>query len=186
MHLLRATLLVLLCVHCAHAADFRKATWGMSANQVKQTETAKLVTHTNHKLTYATRLLGQEVTLMYIFVDNKLVRTRYDNAENHINNIEYFRYYDKLVSTLKDKYGPPTEEFTYYENDQLKDRPGTWATALGAGRIAKFTVWELGETQIDAGLYGRNSKVTCGVEYVSTELIQLEVERKRKQAHDAL
>ena len=61
--------------------DFRKAIWGMTEEEVTKGERLKLVHDADGVKGYEGEILGLDCYVVYIFVDNKLVRTKYSINE---------------------------------------------------------------------------------------------------------
>lgn len=54
--------------------------------------------------------------------------------------------------------------------------------AVATGRLLYYSIWDTSDSEIACFLYGDNFDITCGVEYSSKELRQIEQQiEKQKQ-----
>jgi len=179
------TLIIFLFISTAQAGDFRKANWGMTPSQVKTTEKGQPVSVKSDYMVYKTTLVGEPFSIMYLFTQNKLVRAKYYFTGTFSNDNKYVDVYENLTNALTKKYGKG-EDIKYFDNDYYRDRPSKWGLGISAGKIAFFTKWANGETDIITYLDGENYNISCGVEYTSKELGNLEDEEKEKNDQDQL
>jgi len=168
--------------------DFRKTKWGLSKQEVKASENLKPVDDPEHSLTYKTRVLEKDVFLVYIFVEDKLVRTKYILADKHMNKNDYIQDYNDFKKVLTKKYGRCKEDEVIWKKDVFddKDHPERWGGAIATGNLIFYSAWETHRTKIGCGLYGDNFDITCAVEYVSKDLKPLEEKQKEKKAMEDL
>jgi hypothetical protein len=164
--------------------DFRKTRWGMNPSQVISSEGKKPASRDKKGsiaiLGYSDQISGFPCSIIYVFVNDKLVRTKYVIKSQHINKNEYLSDYDKLMLSLSDKYGAAIGDNTYWKNDLFKDRPSDWGMAISAGHMAKYANWENSRTTIYLYLSGDNFEIEFGIEYTSKELGDLEDQAKRE------
>jgi hypothetical protein len=170
----------------AEEYSFRKTKWGMSKQQVLASETLKPAQEKPNLLIYKTRLLENNYYIIYIFVDDKLVRSKYMLHERHSNKNSYIDDYNSLNAALTNKYGEPLEKDTLWLNDLYKDDRSNWVMAISIGHCVYFTKWETNESTIFQCLSGDNYKMECGVQYSSKQLKHLEKKQKEQQTKDAL
>ncbi len=169
----------------AEEYTFRKTTWGMTKEQVKETEKETPYEH-ERGLRYEDRILGFDCTLLYIFVEGKLVRTKYIITEEHSNDNQYIMDYDTLKAALIKKYGEPSESNQLWKNDLYKDDSQDWGLAISIGHLVDYARWETLQTDIVIGLYGDNYEVALEIQYSSKELKELEKKEEEKEALDVL
>lgn len=165
--------------------NFRKTKWGMSIAQVKSAEPLKVAKEEKNLLVYKTTVIGKDVYVLYIFADNMLVRAKYVLAESHTNKNDYITDYNDFKEILTKKYGKPKQDETVWKNDLFKDDYSDWGTAISVGHLVYFSSWETKETEINEILMGENYDITCGVEYVSKNLKEIEKKAQEKKALDA-
>ncbi|GAB7082307.1 hypothetical protein [Megalodesulfovibrio paquesii] len=165
--------------------DFRKTRWGMSKEEVKRSETEKLVEDSKDTLIYLTTLLnGKKVALFYFFAGNKLVRTKYGLQEKYTNkNDYYYLFFLPLQESLIKKYGEPNEAKRLWRNELYIKDPSQFGFAISAGHCIEFNQWENKRTMILQLISGNNFEVVVGVEYYSVELRGLE--NNKLDAEDA-
>jgi len=165
--------------------DFRKTKWGMSKDQVKSSEPLKVAKETDDMLLYKTTVIGKNVLLVYIFVNNQLVRSKYILAEFHTNNNDFITDFNEFKKILVKKYGTPIKDEKIWRNDLYKDDFSNWGMAIALGHLLYFAQWETSNTTITAILKGDNFDITCGIEYASKKLEDLEKKAQEKKALEA-
>lgn len=161
------------------SAAFRNSTWGMTMDEVKASETLELVKEDENSLAYSDAVGGLDAFALYIFVQNRLVRTKYIFTEDHSNKNDYIDDFNAITSSLNSKYGPPVDEKRVWRNDLFKDDYSDWGRAVSIGHLVYNAKWETPETSIFHALYGDNYDITHVVEYSSKDLRGLE-ESERK------
>jgi hypothetical protein len=115
-------LAVLCTLHARQEPDFRKATWGMTQEQVKATEPAPpadvTVSNGEAVLRYeapaSSELPGR---LLYIFQDNKLVRAKYISNATHEDPNGFIADFAAAEPALSEKYGKASTDRAIWEND---------------------------------------------------------------------
>ncbi len=179
--------LVVLLAESSFAGDynFRKTKWGMSIAQVKSSEPLKVVKEDKDLLVYKTIVIGKNVFLVYIFVDNQLVRARYVLAESHTNKNDFISDYNDFKEILTKKYGKPKQDETFWRNDLYKDDYYHWGTAISLGHLVYLSSWETQDTEITLILTGENYDISCIVEYSSKKLREIEKKAQEKKALEA-
>ena len=120
------------------AFNFRKANWGMSAAEVKQSEAAKPKSETEemilyHKIPVIVGGAAAKVKLVYGFSENQLVAGCYgfNTAQKRTRGNLTQRYF-LLKRELQNKYGEPSlekESRTEDKNSQDKNFVSIWNTA---------------------------------------------------------
>jgi hypothetical protein len=160
--------------------DFRSAHWGESAATVKTYENAKLEASAVEGLAYEDEIAGLKASILYQFVDDKLVLGAYVIHGRHVNDNLFINEYTTLQGLLKEKYGAPKVERMVWHSDLFKDNPAQWGTAVAAGALTYHTGWETPETKIDLILSGDNFKVNFGLQYRSKRLAGLEAAASKK------
>ena len=80
--------------------DFRNATWGMSVDEVKQREDASLDYESSNIVIFTDSIAGLDCSVVYVFVDDKLVRTKYNFNAAHTNKNLYISDFRNLQHLL--------------------------------------------------------------------------------------
>jgi hypothetical protein len=193
-----ALLLVLAPALAAAAAepDFRHVAWGMSETQVMATESAKPaeIRQSGGETVVKYEPVAAELSgrLIYIFVDDKLVRAKYISNAEHAEHNDFIADFHAVEPVLMEKYGKPTAERAVWDSDegQLErlpyldqDRalasnilPSDTNTGLSVslGYLRIYTQRITPRTQIVHALTGGDSHITHQIEYKSIELAALE------------
>lgn len=124
------------------AADFRNATWGMTAEQVKKTEELKPKRADATEILYETHLGAQPVNIRYIFDrDGKLSNARYEFTQQYRESERYIFAYELLQNQLIRKYGAPAQEFMRCDDPFYADFPRRWGTGIVVGKLTKESGW---------------------------------------------
>jgi hypothetical protein len=160
---------------------FRKTTWGMAYEQVKDIEKSRRTYDTEEILIYEDRLAGLACDIIYIFAQGELVRTKYLITEKHSNENDHISDYDSLKESLTKKYGGPINDGHKWKNDLYKDDYQRWGFAVSIGHLAYYAMWKTPQTTIAILLKGDNYDITLVIEYVSEELKELEEKEKEKE-----
>lgn len=146
--------------------DFRSASWGMSIEEVKQTESQPPDEAIGNALLYTgNKILDFSVATLYQFSDDKLVMGGYVFTQTHSEKLQYYQDYKKIAEAYKEKYGDPTLENANWLNDLYKSDPKDWGRAIAAGHVTFQTVWKTQNTIIIVATTGDNYKITLGVNY---------------------
>ncbi len=160
---------------------FRNTTWGMTRNQIRQAEDAKLISHaeSENELVYETELAGLNCILTYYFVDNQLSGASYklrDEAKNpflfftlaSIDKSLFWKTYREIRSVLLRKYGKPIGERNH---GHLRRKKNTvqYLRDIRDERHATEVQWGSEATEIYLWLYGEHYELTTTIEYISKE-----------------
>ena len=152
---------------------FRKTTWGMTNQEVRQSEEATFVRNSGDTLIYQGTVAGLYSYIAYNFVQGKLAWTKYLISERHSNKNDYIGDYDRIKQMLIKKHGKPGKDEQYWRNDLYKDDFEHWGFAMSLGHLVYYTTWQTPETDMYLGLTGDNGQVELTVEYQSRDLEEL-------------
>jgi len=159
---------------------FRKTQWGMSAAEVISSEESKPIKEDTDAVMFKDRISGLDTFILYIFVQNRLVRAKYIFTDKHTNKNDYIDDFKNIKGVLAQKYGRPSEDNVLWRNDLYKDDHDEWGMAICVGHLMYAAKWETPGTSIINLLYGENYEVTHIVEYSSKALAGLEESEKKK------
>jgi hypothetical protein len=162
--------------------DFRDTKWGMTRAQVKASEKGEPIHDEDRLLVYKGKILDKSCDIVYIFVDNKLIRAKYFLTVEHTYKNKYIQDYDDLKSALINKYGKPVDDRISWQNDLYKNDPSNWGMAVAVGHVSYFSKWETETTEILNVLMGDNYEISSGIEYSSRKLYELEKKADEKKA----
>ena len=176
--------LATLCIlHAGQEPDFRKATWGMTPDQVKATEPAPPAEVSESEGEVVLRYETASSRLLYIFVDSKLVRAKDISKATHEDPNGFIADFAALEPVLLEKYGTPTADRAIWENDLFQqerlpyleqDRahasdilPSDRFTGLSVslGYLKMYTERTTARTRITHALTGADSHILHQVEY---------------------
>ncbi len=159
-------------------SDFRKTKWGMTEAAVKATEssapTKEQAKGSKQIVVYKDTVSGLPCYVVYIFLNDKLVRTKYIATVEHTNKAACLSDFEVLASALREKYGNPKSDDSFWSNDLYKENPDEWGMAVAVGHLSKYATWETDTTKIVLALRGDNFEIDLEIEYASRELAPLE------------
>ena len=166
---------------------FRYTRWGMTAEEVIASE-SKLdpIEKSENMIKYKTQVLGKNVDLVYLFVQNQLAGSSYKINENYLNSQHFITSYRKFKAALTKKYGPAKVDETNWQNDALRNISSKKGLALSLGHVEYFSSWETPNTTISSSLKGDNYYVLCSIIYRSKEFSVLQQESKKEDKLDPL
>jgi len=150
--------------------DFRKANWGMSKKEVKETEGKEPDSEFDNSLVYYVKIDGDDYLCGYSFLEDKLYNTGYSFWGEHSNKNDYIRDYKNLKEILTKKYGKPKTDRTTWDNDLFKDDRSQWGLAVSIGHLSYGNIWETSKTYITLRLDGDNYEISLIVAYDSRKL----------------
>lgn len=165
----------------AYSADFRNTSWGMTKSQVKSAEKSTFVDEISNVLLYRDRLVGIDVNVGYIFIDNKLVRAAYSFQEKYTNKNDHIRDYNSITEILKKKYGKPKLDEQDWSNSLYTEDVEDYGLAISIGHLAYTSEWDTPKTDITHSLFGNNYEITHVVIYTSKENSELIKEKEEKE-----
>jgi hypothetical protein len=160
---------------------FRRIPWGASRTTISERETLDLVQRIPDGLMYHTPIAGLSCNVVYILVDDQLVRAKYMLDQEYENQNNYLAATDKLKASLETKYGAPDRDNSYWSDDLYKDEVNDWGMAVSCGHLTRFVFWETAATTICLYLTGENFEIDVGIEYTSKALEHLEQSQKDAQ-----
>ena len=131
----------------AQEYDFRKTRWGMTRQEVKESENAKFTNENPVVLSCATELLSYKTIIEYVFgAGGKLCRADFLIRIKKIPGSDYCPAYELFKKDLIDKNGLPDADDLNYRSP--KDFPEPEANVVWKNNCTAKTVWEIRRTTI--------------------------------------
>jgi len=128
--------------------DFRKTTWGMTKEEVKQIE-GEPPYETENELGYLDTVAGMKCVVFYTFENGKLTKGAYRFLVKHSNRNLYIDDYEIIKGLLTKKYGKPKYDRKIWKGGEYyKDEPDEWGFAISAGYLQLLAGWETEDTRI--------------------------------------
>jgi hypothetical protein len=171
--------------------DFRHVRWGMSQAQVMAAEGAKPaeIRQAGGQTIVKYEPVTAELTgrLIYIFVDDKLVRAKYISNAEHAAHNDFIADFHAVEPLLAEKYGQPTANRAVWESDegQLERLPyldqdralasnilpsdQNSGLSVSLGYLRLYTQRLTPRTQIVHALTGGDSHIVHQIEYSKVE-----------------
>ena len=147
--------------------DFRNTNWGITSNQVKIVEDARLVMDNGRMLSYDGTVGGLPCQIVYLFVKNQLTGSHYFFKVEHKVDSLYIRDYERLRESVSGKYGRPHLDDATWKDTTYRGMPDKVGLALRAGQLKLAAQWETPTTEIWLFLVGENSEIKLSMQYVS-------------------
>lgn len=165
---------------------FRKTRWGMSQVEVKATEKQKPIKEKKGELTYLSNVAGLDCFIVYDFIQNKLVESRYLSRVTHLVSNEYILDYLKLKKLLIKKYKKPIEDVELWTSAVLRCDYRDYGAAIHKGYLTLRADWKNKYTTISIilGGGGENYGPCLGIVYKSVVLKDLKEKEKEEEVKD--
>jgi len=151
--------------------DFRKTNWGMSREQVKETEDKNPDFEDNIILNYNVAIHGKDFVCTYRFLNDKLYDIKCVFI-GHTNKSLYIDDYKELKEIFIKKYGKPKSEL--YPGKYGLEVANDLVTAIRVGDEAYWAQWSTPNTKIDLMLVGENNKINLIIKYKSDKILKSE------------
>lgn len=165
---------------------FRNAQWGMSKKDVLKTEKSNPVDKRVDYITYEGSIINLKSTIIFSFIDNKLVTGTYLIEDVYISNDLYLDDYYKLKTLLTEKYGFPIHSDVVWLNESFKGDKAYLNMAIGMGHVKYVSLWQIDKTNIMLTLSGNQMKATLSIYYASREFQAKINEQVHNQSMDGL
>lgn len=168
--------------------SFRGINWGTSKAEVKRKETSEFMQEieADNGLTvyvYSGKAGSLNCLIGYYFAKDQLVEGRYAFNETHTNNNLFISDFHEVDSSLKEKYGDPTDDTFHWKNDLYKDDREEYGLAISMGHLIIGSRWNFSSTKILHQLTGDNFEIKHSLAYKSKnhdELIEQVKKEKEK------
>ncbi|MBT7994202.1 MAG: hypothetical protein HN691_04955 [Bacteroidetes bacterium] len=160
---------------------FRNSLWGMTKDEVLNSEKLPDPINKDDIIGYSSTIAGFDCFIFYIFIENKLVRSKYVFTQVHSNENDFISDYYSLKNILKEKYHDPSLDKIFWKNDLYKNDHDQWGFAISLGHLSYYSVWVTSRTKIYLYLTGENYKTKLEIEYVSIDLLDFEKEKKKEK-----
>lgn len=149
--------------------DFRKTKWGMSKEEVKNTEQGEIVFESDKKIDYHTTMMGVNSKIGYTFRDDELIRASSFFSDEHNTNDEYIEQYEVIKKALKKQYGRTVIDTIQQKDPSMRIDPDKTSDAVCNGELLYAAQWDLPGSDVQLLLRGENSKCILSILYISEE-----------------
>ncbi|VVM72412.1 hypothetical protein PS645_01831 [Pseudomonas fluorescens] len=149
--------------------NFRKLSWGTHRLNIKQSEPSTSWLEGEGYLGFESALGGNECLVLFVLLNDILVRGKYVFNQKFANDNTYLSKFDEFKEMLQKKYGAPESDNEYWLNDLYQDDYQSWGMAVSAGHMSRFTTWIDGATKICLSLAGESFQCDLSIEYSSIE-----------------
>ncbi len=173
-------LLLLGCSEKRKEPDFRNTNWGITSDQVKVLEDAKLVMDNGRMLSYDGTAGGLPCQIAYLFVRNQLTSSRYFFKVEHKVDSLYIRDYETLKEAISEKYGRPRLDDATWKDTTYRGRREMVGLAVRLGHLQLAAQWETPSTEIWLFLVGENSEIKLSMKYMSKLLADIKEDETTK------
>ncbi|MBD3346315.1 MAG: DUF3157 family protein [Chitinivibrionales bacterium] len=152
-------------IHPGAGFDFRKARWGMTKSQVKNSETAKLINETATSLQYSSKIAGMTSKMTYIFKGGKLAGASYDINQGHVNPSLFYEDFEKLLDHMNKAYSAPSTRDYQWKNTMYKKDKSKWGFAISIGFLTCNVIWKTTRTKINCHISGGKHTFITKIDY---------------------
>lgn len=134
--------------------DFRNAYWGMTQEEVMQTETEKPSSINENELIYKLTLVGIKAEAHFLFTNNKLTSTYYVSKAQKVPGLNtsifdlYYRNYETWKNALLSKYGASVEDLEIWKKESAKHKNISIGEQVMNWNLTLITKWVLDRTVI--------------------------------------
>jgi hypothetical protein len=153
---------------------FRRTFWGMSREQVQQSEETELIKENDEGLIFKGRVSRYPCLIAYIFGQGKLVRAKYHLLAEHAAPNDYIADFEHVQGILTKKYGEAAEAETHWVDDRYRDDEDSWGKAVALGHLVLWATWQSDLTEVSLMLRGEEQRILLEIEYSSQDLQNLE------------
>lgn len=150
--------------------DFRNASWGMTQEQVKETESSPPTEELPNVITYVSEFEGMPAVIGYLFDDGKLTRAGYVMTESYDEPGMYVNDFNKLRDLHTTKYGTPAyDTLNWKEGAESDINTYDYPKAACDGELQYMAGWDTRGSLVKLMLHGRDGKCELGVMYESKQ-----------------
>lgn len=162
---------------------FRNATWGMTKDEVKESELIKVIfDEIEDGIAYEGKFNGRNSYIMYYFNDNSVLYQGGYLINEYLTSLELYikeadedyifnlgiKEFETIYSELVDEYGESDfgiSELWY--DEEYKDNPDKYGLAISLGHLRKSAVWNSENTSLDISIYGENNDICIFIQFSS-------------------
>lgn len=149
--------------------DFRGAKWGMSMEEVMESEKDEPSIKSENSLDYSTFMMGMQTQIGYTFKDNKLIRAGFFFLIKPETQNEYVDNYLKNKEELTKVNGKPVIDTVQQKDPSKTIDQANMGQATCNGEVIHAAQWDLPATDIQLVLRGENSECILTILYISEE-----------------
>ena len=172
----------------AYGQGFRGVPWGASMESVIKEEGEPyekndgLLVYKREVDLKARRNVG--VYTVYIFAEEKLVRTKYILNEYVADEDTYISLYQDFQDIITSNYGKPKEDEEIWRDEDMESYASRnlWSYYLSDGDLSFMTLYETDHAEIMIVLRSEENEIKLEVQYVSNEFGYLEEKVQKKKA----
>ncbi len=150
---------------------FRGFVWGVSREEVRRFETAQFFEEVEGSLFFIDQADGFRTLIRYDFEDNKLWHARFEYVDAYFPRFpDAMDFLITIEMRLNDTFGTPLQEQLIWRNNQFRNFPDQWGSAVMNGHLDLKVTWEALNTHVALTAFARNLdlKVTYDLEQTGT------------------
>jgi hypothetical protein len=167
-----------------NSPDFRKIRWGMSIQQVSETEKSSPESQNSNFIVYKDKLMELDTNVTYFFEKGKLIKASYLSEPSSNNPEDYIVNFLKIKKTMTEKYGIPFSDSSSDINFVSKEMYRQIGEVVERGGQSFDVKWETPRTKIKMTMVkpGIFSKMKLEIEYASKSLINLDEQNEAQKS----
>lgn len=146
--------------------DFRKTRWGMSRQEVMDSERAKLIFENENSVEYRVFVGDYQAQANYKFQDDKLIRAGLYFLKEYDDKNDYLTAYEILKESMVKNLGSPLiDKSVQLDPSQVIDT-GQQAQAVCDGKIVYGSQWNYPGTDVQLLLRGEDGTCYLTIMYI--------------------
>jgi len=150
--------------------DFRNVYWGMSQENVKESEAMAPGEEKPGVITYIGEFEGKPAIIGYLFEEGKLARPEYLMTESYDEPAVYVQNFNSLKDYYTKTYGSPTyDTVNWKEGASQAMGPGKFPEAACKGDLQYLAGWGTHGSMVRLKLQGNKGKCELGIMYESKQ-----------------
>jgi len=152
--------------------DFRSARWGMTMEDVIESEPEKPISKSDNTLDFMTTILDMQTQVRYTFKDDQLIRGGFFFKVNDNEKKDYIDSYNKLKEMLIQINRKPFIDTIRQIDTFKKIDDSNMGEAVCNGDVIYASQWDIPRADIQLLLRGENSECIITALYLSDQAIQ--------------
>ncbi len=164
-----AAFLTLYSASSIYAADFRKASWGMTMDDVQALHAGEIPADRRLRaIAYDGKLAGLDVLIFYQFDERGgLFKAGYEIYADYEERTGFVSDYEKINSLLRRKYPEAQAPQQSWTNRLFENQPNKWSRAVRLGHLSFAWSHTVERTRIEHLLAGNRRQIDHVINYVA-------------------
>lgn len=145
--------------------DFRKATWGMSKDEVRLSEPFAPFRSTDKTLIYTFEWNNMSGYVIYLFMNNSLTNGSYYISQKHDNFVQHIESFGQIMNRLSEELDEPDGVKFLWKTNVFEINTDWYGIALKEKQLAFTYFWEKKKRHIDIAMFYEDDMPVITVKY---------------------